>query len=58
MNALTEIPPEDRPAGPGENWRSIGDLALAAVKENARQRSNAPGNDRQQQKENGDDQSY
>ena len=40
------------------NWTPIGQAAASVVQENARQRSNAPGNDRQHNGENGDDQSY
>ena len=32
---------------PITNWQSIGDLAAALVEEKTRQRSNAPGRDRQ-----------
>lgn len=56
QNALSEIPPEDRKAGLGRNWRGIGDLALAAIQENARRRANAPG-EGLHSKGNGDDQS-
>lgn len=41
MNALSEIPPEDGKAGTGENWRCIGDLALAAIQKKARQYADA-----------------
>ena len=38
----------------GETWMGIGAVALSLVNEKARQRGNAPGNDRQQSKGNGD----
>lgn len=40
---------------PLTNWQSIGDLTAALVQKETRQRANAPGDDRQLTKENGDE---
>ncbi|TWI32761.1 hypothetical protein [Paracoccus sulfuroxidans] len=40
---------------PQTNWQSIGDLVAALAQKETRQRANAPGDDRQTQKENGDE---
>jgi len=37
-------------------WQSIGEIAARLVEEKTRQRGNAPGDDRQQMKGNGDEQ--
>lgn len=55
MNAIREIPPEERASQTQDTWQAVGAIALRLAEKVTRQRANAPGHDRHQLKGNGDE---